>query len=215
MIQRGNNRQDIFHAPRDYEVFLRWLAEAIGAHRLALHAYVLMTNHVHLLATPLESNSIGMVMQTLGRRYVQYFNLRYNRTGTLFEGRYRATVIDSEEYFFTCSRYIEQNPVRAGLCASPGAFRWSSYRHNALGCPNSLITQSELYRRLGRSPAERQAAYSSICLAAVSEDALNAIRTATAKAWALGGHAFQRQIEQLAGRRPHPIKTGRPRKTRV
>lgn len=215
VIQRGNNRQDIFRAFGDYDIFLRWLAEAIAAQGVSLHAYVLMTNHIHLLATPLGPGSIGKIMQTLGRRYVQFFNSRYNRTGSLWEGRYRATVIDSEEYFLTCSRYIEQNPVRAGISQSPADYRWSSFRHNALGHPDSLLTHNAIYDRLGQSPEERREGYRAISLETISEEVSKAIREATAKAWALGGDAFQQQVQELTGRRTQPLRSGRPPKIRV
>lgn len=133
VIQRGNNRDVIFVAEADYRFYLDKLKDACDRMGCEVHAYVLMTNHVHLLMTPYEENSLGRVMQSLGRRYVQYFNYRYRRTGTLWEGRYRATLIDAESYLLTCYRYIELNPVRAGMVSHPGDYPWSSYRSNALG----------------------------------------------------------------------------------
>ncbi len=133
IIQRGNNRQAIFADERDYGVFLERLAEASARFGLAIHAYVLMTNHVHILATPQAAASMGRVMQSVGRRYVRYFNHVYGRTGTLWEGRYRATPIAAEDYLLACSRYIELNPVRAGMVVSPAHYRWSRYRCNAQG----------------------------------------------------------------------------------
>ena len=133
IIQRGNNRQVIFAAEADYRFFRDALVEAAAGHRLAIHAYVWMTNHVHLLATPAFEDSISKTLQSVGRRYVQYFNYTYKRSGTLWEGRYRATVVDSERYLLTLMRYIELNPVRAGMVAAPQDYPWSSYRRNALG----------------------------------------------------------------------------------
>ena len=141
IIQRGNNRQAIFACEDDYSVYLDWLKRAAEQYGLAIHAYVLMTNHVHLLATPDAEDSIGKTLQSLGRRYVQYFNRRYGRTGTLWESRYRATVIDSESYLLACSRYIELNPVRAAMVGEPGEYPWSSYRCNAMGQEDGLVTE--------------------------------------------------------------------------
>jgi putative transposase len=135
IIQRGNNRQNVFFAEDDYRFYLEKLADACRKYDCRLHSYVLMTNHVHLLITPMTETGIGKVMQSLGRSYVQYVNFRHRRTGTLWEGRYRATLLDSERYLLTCHRYIELNPVRAGMVADPAAYPWSSYRHNALGEP--------------------------------------------------------------------------------
>lgn len=154
-------------------------------------------------------------MQALGRRYVQHYNLKYSRSGTLWEGRYRATVIDSEEYFLMCSRYIEQNPVRAGIACSPSEYRWSSYRCNALGRFDPLISPGDVYLRLGRSPTERQKAYREFLRESTSAEALAVIRSATSGGWALGGESFGAMVQRLAGRRPFPIKRGRPRKIRV
>jgi putative transposase len=126
VIQRGNNRQAIFFAPEDYLAYRFWLAEAAKKYGCAVHAYVLMTNHVHLLVTPGSAESLPRMMQSLGRRYVRYVNRLYRRTGTLWEGRYRAAPIDSDEHFISCCRYIELNPVRARMVAHPGDYRWSS-----------------------------------------------------------------------------------------
>ena len=133
VIQRGNNRCPIFITDDDYGCFGRYLREACSRQGCHVHAYVFMTNHIHLLVTPGSEDSIAKAMQSVGRRYVQYFNTTYQRTGTLWEGRYKATLIDSENYLFTCSRYIELNPVRANMVNHPSEYMWSSYRANALG----------------------------------------------------------------------------------
>ncbi len=179
IIQRGNNRQAIFAAKGDYTAYLDWLKTAADEFGLRIHAYVLMTNHVHLLASPMEENSIGKTLQSLGRRYVQYFNASYGRTGTLWESRYRATVVDAESYLLSCSRYIELNPVRAAMVKAPGEYPWSSYHQNGLGKANGLITPHELYLRLGRSAEQRQAAYRGLFKQAVPDAMLVAIRDAT------------------------------------
>ena len=139
VIQRGNNREKLFRHITDYQVYLDWLHEAAHIHECAIHAYVLMTNHVHLLVTPTHEDSVPRTFQSLGRRYVQYFNTIHQRTGTLWEGRYRATLIESETYLLTCSRYIELNPVRAEMVRHPRDYRWSSYRYNADGKSNPLM----------------------------------------------------------------------------
>ena len=210
VIQRGNNRQPIFAAEADYRAYLDWLKQAADQHGLAIHAYVLMTNHVHLLVTPEREESIGKALQSLGRRYVQYFNHTHGRTGTLWEGRYRATVVQAEDYLLTCSRYIELNPVRAGMVKSPAHYRYSSYRHNAQGRKDPLLIEHEVYRRLGRTIAARCDAYRALFHGAVAEAALDEIREATNKGWALGHDRFRDRIEHLAARRAAPLPRGRP-----
>lgn len=133
IIQRGNNRQPVFFHADDYRFYLVCLQEAAATQGSAVHAYVLMTNHVHVLLTPRWPTSIAKVMQSLGRRYVQYINTTYHRTGTLWEGRYRASLVDAEPYLLACYRYIELNPVRAGMVQHPEEYPWSSYRWHALG----------------------------------------------------------------------------------
>ena len=212
VIQRGNNRQAIFFDAADYRRYRDWLGAAASQYGCAIHAYVLMTNHVHLLVTPEDAESLPRLMQSLGRRYVRYMNATYRRTGTLWEGRYRAAPIDSETYFLACCRYIELNPVRAGMSAHPRDYRWSSYKAHASGAADALLTDHPLYRALGKSMAERQAAYRALFRAALDEAFLKALRTATQGGWALGGERFQRQIAKAAGRRAAPLPKGRPAK---
>lgn len=195
VIQRGNNRQSIFRAQGDYHYYLEKLGEAVDKRSCDIHAYVLMTNHVHLLVTPHHASSIGKVMQTLGRYYVQYFNHRYNRTGTLWEGRYKATLIDTEQYLLTCMRYIELNPVRAkNMVKHPSDYRWSSYRCNALGEANALITPHHEYYNLDSTGAKRQAAYRQLFRFQIPQETLFAIRESTNKAWVLGTERFKRRV---------------------
>jgi putative transposase len=215
IIQRGNNRQAIFAADADYKFFRDALVEAANTHGLAIHAYVWITNHIHLLATPEFDDSISKVFQSVGRRYVQYFNLTYRRSGTLWEGRYRATVVDSEQYLLTLMRYIELNPVRAGMVAHPRDYPWSSYRYNALGESGlnaDWISPHREYLRLGRKAGDRQAAYRQLFRAAISGNDLREIRECTHKGWALGGERFREQIEALGQRRAASKGVGRPRK---
>ena len=211
VIQRGNNREPIVTGDDDYRFYLDCLTDAANQQGLAIHAYVLMTNHVHLLATPDTVTSVGKTLQSVGRRYVQYFNHTYRRTGTLWEGRYKATLIDSEAYLFTCMRYIELNPVRAGMVRHPTDYPWSSYGSNARGETQPLVTPHTLYQRLGRTGNERQSAYRQLFRAHLSQTDIDAIRTATNKAWALGNDRFKAKMENLAGRRSAPLPKGRPK----
>jgi putative transposase len=210
LIQRGNNRQVIFADDGDFAFFRDCLLDASHCEGLVIHAYVFMTNHVHLLATPASETSAGRTLQSVGRRYVQYFNHRYSRTGTLWEGRYKSTVIDADSYLLTCSRYIELNPVRAGMAAHPRDYPWSSYRAHAEGVDDDLVSDHPLYLRLGTDAEARRAAYRLLFHAALEETQLTEIRDATNKGWALGNDRFRAQIEALASRRASPRKPGRP-----
>ncbi len=215
IIERGNNRQTIFAAEADYQFFRDALVRAAAQYGLAIHAYVWMTNHVHLLATPGFEDSISKTLQSVGRRYVQYFNFTYKRSGTLWEGRYRATVVDSERYLLTLMRYIELNPLRVGMVAAPQDYPWSSYRGNALGegGPNAdWLTPHEEYQRLGLDDLARQTAYRALFATAVDQEDLAEIRDCTHKGWALGGERFRDAVEALGQRRAASKGVGRPRK---
>ncbi|MDE2181528.1 MAG: transposase [Alphaproteobacteria bacterium] len=214
VIQRGNNRQAIFFDDGDYVRYRDWLAEAATEYGCAIHAYVLMTNHVHLLVTPAKKDSLPRLMQSLGRRYVRFVNRAWGRTGTLWEGRYRAAPIDSEAHFIACCRYIELNPVRAGMVRQPRAYPWSSYRAHALGKPDALLSDHPLLRSLGRGAAARQEAYRALFREALGETFLAELRAATNGGWALGGQQFQRAIAKAAKRRAAPLPKGRPAKAR-
>ena len=213
IIQRGNNRQVIFVTDQDFQFFRDSLVEAAGRFGLALHAYVWMTNHIHLLATPTYADSISKTFQSAGRKYVQYFNFTHKRSGTLWEGRYRATVVDTEQYFLKLMRYIEMNPVRAGMVVHPRDYPWSSHRRHAYGEDdfnlNWLIEHDE-YTRLGANANERKTAYRALFREAVEAEELETIRDASHKGWALGSAGFREQIELLTGRRAEPAAKGRP-----
>jgi putative transposase len=211
VIQRGNNRTAIFATSNDYLVFRECLLSATIRFGCAIHAYVLMTNHVHLLMTPRDAQGISRALQSLGRRYVRYFNDRYQRTGTLWEGRYRATVIETDKYLFTCCRYIEENPVRAGIVTHASRYAWSSHMSNAQGVADPLITPHERYLALGMSPAARQTSYRALFVPRIDPSTLEEIRESTNHGWALGGERFQRAVNR-AGRRAVPLPGGRPRK---
>ena len=210
VIQRGNNRGMLFHHINDYNVYREWLQEAARTHGCAIHAYVLMTNHVHLLLTPTHQDSLPKTFQALGRRYVQYFNATHQRTGTLWEGRYRATLIESEAYLLTCCRYIELNPVRAEMVRRPRDYRWSSYHYHAEGKPDPLLTPHSLYQRLGNTTATRQQAYRALFRQHLSGETLDTIREATNKAWVLGTDKFKDRLAKKLDRRVAPLPRGRP-----
>jgi putative transposase len=189
--------------------YREWLSAAAADNGCAIHAYVLMTNHVHLLATPDAPESVPGMMQTLGRRYVRYVNAAYRRTGTLWEGRYRAAPIDSESYFLSCCRYIELNPVRAAIVRHPRDYAWSSYRAHALGKADALVSDHPLYYGLGRRASERQKAYRALFHASLDAGFVDALRAATNGGWALGNDRFKRQIAKTLGRRVTPLPRGR------
>ena len=200
IIQRGNNRSILFAEDEDYSFYLEALQQACSQQGCLLHAYVLMTNHVHLLLTPATDTGISKTLQSIGRKYVQYFNYRYRRTGTLWEGRYKAALIDSETYLLCCYRYIELNPVRAGMVAQSHDYRWSSYGHNACGDSNSLIQPHPIYLALGATDEQRQAAYRGLFKNALTQHTLDTLRESTQKSWVFGSDRFKQEVEQLTQR---------------
>ncbi len=212
LIQRGNNRQACFYADEDYLSYLEWLKEYADKSGCKIHAYVLMTNHVHLLVSSDKAVAIGGMMKALGQRYVQYINRSYRRSGTLLEGRYRSCPTQVETYLFTCQRYIELNPVRANIVTHPAEYRWSSYRANAQGEANTLIEAHALYHALGADAESRQAAYRELFRYELDSGLVDEIRRATNSNYALGSDAFAVQISEALGRRVTPGKAGRPRK---
>ena len=214
VIQRGNNRQAIFFCDEDYRLYRDWLSQAAAQYGVAVHAYVLMTNHVHLLATPLKPESLPRMMQSVGRRYVRSVNIRYRRTGTLWEGRYRAAPIDSDAHFLACSRYIELNPVRAGIAAAPAAYPWSSYHRLAGRALDALVTEHDLYVALGAGPAERRSAYAALFRHQLDSGFIDELRAATNGGWAFGPDRFKREIAEAMGRRVMPLPAGRKPKAR-
>ncbi|MGC9385838.1 MAG: transposase [Hydrogenovibrio sp.] len=210
VIQRGNNRQVIFADESDFKVFASWLKTYSERFGVAVHAWCFMTNHVHLLCTCLsENNAISKMMQTLGRQYVHYFNKKYERTGTLWEGRYRSCIVDEETYFFELYRYIELNPVRAGMVEAPDQYSWSSYPVNALGKESDLCTPHPQYLALGNSAKIRQANYRSLFQELLEEPLIEEIRQMTNKSLAIGSERFKLEIETLTNRRVHAKARGR------
>jgi len=214
VIQRGIGRQNIFRSDEDYQFYLDRLFDASNKHQCDIHAYVLMTNHVHFLVTPHTEDGIGKMMQMLGRYYVQYFNNRYQRIGTLWEGRYKATLIDTEQYLLTCMRYIELNPVRVkNTVDHPSKYPWSSYLFNALGQFDQLVTPHREYKMLGKVDAECQSEYRQLFRARITEMTLDTIREATNKSWVLGSKHFKKRIEKKLGRRTESAGQGGDRKS--
>jgi putative transposase len=189
VLNRGNNRCTIFRAAKDYAFFLAALRDAALNYQLDVHSYTLMTNHFHLVVTPRQPTAVSMAMQVAGSRYVGYFNRRYSRTGTLFEGPFRSMFIDSEAYWFTCMRYVELNPVRAGLVLDPADYRWSSYRANALGIDDQVVVPHPLYLALGESPMSRQLSWREMCREALPSDELFEIRDVVRRGGVLGDDA--------------------------
>lgn len=210
VIQRGNDRRAIFVDDVDRERYLATLREISTPVGLAVHAFVLMPNHVHLLVTPQAPGDVGRFIQALGRRYVRWFNDRHARKGALFESRYRSTVVEAERYLLTCMRYIELNPVRAGFVHDPSEFTWSSHAHHVGRAIDPLINDHPVYWALGNTPFERQAAYRHLFDHGPSEDELAAIRRSTQGGWLLG--AAEAVIRLAPTRRPLARKAGRPRR---
>ena len=211
IIQRGNNRNPCFFSEADCQKYLDVLHEAADKNEVAIHAYVLMTNHVHLLATPNLPYGIAVMMQDIGRKYVRYINKGYSRTGTLWEGRYKASLVDSEAYLFTCMRYIELNPVRAGMVSHPGEYIWSSYSCNAAGKTNPLIQAHPLYDLCGSSPTQRRRAYRELFLSDLDSAQIHLIREAVCKELVLGRDSFKDKVKDMTQRQVRSGQPGRPR----
>ncbi|MEM8814416.1 MAG: transposase [Pseudomonadota bacterium] len=211
VIQRGVDRQAVFFEPRDYELYLHCLRDAATQFECNVHAYVLMTNHTHLLITPQSERSIPLLMQAMGRTYVQSLNRLYQRSGPLWQGRYKASLVQDNHYLLSCYRYIELNPVRAGVVRSPGQYPFSSYAHNALDALDGLVTPHSVYLSLGPSTASRLAAYRKLFSNELSPELLTLIRSVTNACQLLGSDGFKDQIEAMLGRSVRPGKSGRPK----
>jgi putative transposase len=214
VIQRGNNRTTTFLTADDFARYCDILCAASKRYACSIHAYVLMSNHVHLLMTPEDQIGPSLMMQAVGRQYVRYFNARHARTGTLWEGRYRSSPVDSERYLFVCSRYIELNPVRARLADAPSQYRWSSYRSNARGAPDPVITPHALYAALGWQPEDRQAAYRALFDDALAPQVIDVIRRAAKTRGLVGDNQFREQVENRLPRSPtRPDRRGGDRRS--
>lgn len=210
VIQRGNNRQLVFARAEDRVFFLELLEQNARAIKVAVHGYVLMDDHFHLLLTPETPEGLPQLMQAIGRRYVRYFNTLQGRSGTLWEGRFRSTVLEAATLLLPCMAYMDLNPVRAGLVAQPQDFAWSSYRHYSGLQPDKRLTPPAPYWDLGNTPFAREAAYSSWVQSGLGSQQVQALTHATLHGWALGSDAFLSQLEELVPRRVRPSKAGRP-----
>ncbi len=210
IIQRGNNRQPIFASRADYETLLGMLDEHARKAKVALHGYVLMSNHFHLLATPQDFDGIPRMMQAVGRRYVRYFNRAQGRTGTLWEGRYRSTLIQAERYLLACMIYIDLNPVRAGLAEAAGDYPWSSYSHYVGLRIDRLVSPHPIYWELGNTPFAREAAYASLVTAGITAAQQEAMTSSALRGWALGEPDYIADLQKRTARRIAKARAGRP-----
>ena len=212
VTHRGNNRTPCFLEPADRRLYLGLLAEMARKTRCALHAYVLMTNHVHLLLTPIEDMGASTLLKHVAQRYTQHFNRSKGRSGTLWEGRFRSCLVDSESYLLNCHRYIELNPVRAGMVLHPRDYDWSSYAANATGAADPLITPHETYEALGESPEERRSQYRKLLDVSLPDAELDRIRTATSGGFVIGTEPFVSAMRSRFGPRATAAASGRPRR---
>jgi putative transposase len=210
VIQRGNNRQAIFASRQDREMLLSLLAENAAKFRVAIHAYVLMDNHFHLLATPETADGLPQMMQAVGRRYVRYFNDSQHRSGTLWEGRYKSTLIQAERYLLACMVYIDLNPVRAGLVAAARDYPWSSYGHCIGLHTDKLVTPHALFWQLGNTPFAREAAYAEMVHAGITMAQQTALTGSALSGWALGEPDFVADLQKRTDRRVSRVPAGRP-----
>ena len=210
VLQRGNNRQPIFVDREDFETMLALLPDNAQRYAVAVHAYVLMDNHFHLLATPSTASGLPQMMQAVGRSYVQYFNRRHGRTGTLWEGRYRSTVLQPERYLLPCMVYLDLNPVRAGLVAQAADYLWSSHAHWLGLRVDRLLTPHALYWALGNTPFAREAAYAAAVQAGISSQEQAALTASALSGWALGEVEFVAELQKHTVRRVTRGRPGRP-----
>ena len=210
VLQRGNDQNYCFFKTNDYQFYLTCLDQALKRYHVQLHAYVLMPDHVHLLMTPTETEGISKVMSLLGQQYVRYINRTYQRSGPLWGGRHKASLVDAEEYLLRCYRYIESNPMRSGLVNSPEEYPWSSYRHHTWGKINPYIKEHKIYLDLGQTNEERQYAYRELFNKTLSEQETHKIRSSFHYNYPLGNQQFKEQIETILNRRIGYAKRGRP-----
>ncbi|KAF3999719.1 transposase [Glaciimonas immobilis] len=215
LIQRGIDQQLIFRDTQDHVAFYDWLRLAARQFKVAIHAYVLMGNQVQMLATPADAQGLARMMQWVGRYYVPYFNQKYTRIGTLWQSRYKAAVIDPEQYLMKCSLAIDCHPVHEGLVASPEQFHWSSYLHHIGSKQDPIITDHPLYWALGNTPFDREATYKELMEQALTLPWDDGLVSAVGKGWVLGSEAFKFRLEQQCNQRVRPARRGRPFKTLV
>lgn len=214
LLQSANDGQLIFREADDFQRFLGWLRDSAKECKVAIHAYVLMPDHMHLLASPATIDGLAQMMQRVGRYYVPWYNAKYGRSGGLFTGRFKTSLIDSEKYFMVCSRYIESNPVRSQVVADALEYPWSSYPHHAGVQSDPVITDHALYWALGNTPFQREAAYRELSRHLLNEKELAVVDAAVLKGWPLGSDAFKTELQQRAKRQVLPAKRGRPFKVK-
>lgn len=212
IVQRGHNRDACFFVEEDFQSYRHWLGEALRESGAALHAYVLMKNHVHLLITPKQPEDVSRIVISLGRRYVQYINKTYRLTGTLWDSRYKSSLVQEDHYLLLCQRFIELNPVRADLVNDPAHYRWSSYRANGLGQSDLLITPHSVYSSLGTDEAARLTAYRVLFRHELDDEAIADMRLALNQGQPFGNGRFLDTIERMTGQRREARPRGRPRK---
>lgn len=214
LVQRGNNRGRCFSSEADLSLYLGLVNQFSRDCGIDIHAYVLMPNHVHLLATPGTTACVSAFMKQVGQRYAQYYNRTHGRTGAFWEGRFHSSIVDTDGYFLTCQKYIELNPVRAGLCRNAAGYEWSSFGANALGRPSMFLKPHAQYLALGKDTISRRERYVPLVEAGVAEDDLLAIRRSITSGYALGSEAFVDYVEKQLGRRARPGMPGKPPATR-
>lgn len=210
IVQRGHSREPVFFEESDYAAYLQWVEEAAERYDCAIHAYVLMTNHVHFLVTPHDKDGVSRMMQYIGRRYVPYINHTYGTSGSIWEGRFKASLIQDDQYLLTCMRYIELNPIRANMVANPSLYRWSSYRSNAQGKDNPLIQPHPVYQQLGKSVKSSCEAYKALFKAHLDAKDLEDIRAALQTGTPLGNDFFKEKIEKKLKTKIGQDRRGRP-----
>jgi putative transposase len=215
VIQQGNDRQPIFRAPEDYLRLLGWLRDSAKEYKVAIHAYVLLPNQLQLLVTPGDEEGLAQTMQRVGRYYVPWYNAKYARSGSLFQGRFKTSVIDAASFFLQCSLYIASSPVRAQLAGDALAYPWSSYAHHAGLKRDPLVTDHALYWALGNTPFQREALYKELAERSLTAAQLALIEQAVLKGWPLGSDAFKADLQKKAQRQVLPAKRGRPCKAKA
>jgi putative transposase len=210
VLQQGIDRQPVFRDAEDHAVFLAWMREAARQFKVAIHAFALLPDRIHLLVTPGDEPGLGRMMQWIGRHYVPYFNRKYGRAGTLWQGRFKATVVDPDRYFMICCRYVELQPAFDNLTSNPADYLWSSCAHHIGIRSEPSVTDHRAYWSLGNTPFEREAAYRLQLEQALTSDEIRAVRESQAKGWALGSDQFKALLEKSTRRRVSPAKRGRP-----
>ncbi|MFY0678924.1 MAG: transposase [Neptuniibacter sp.] len=210
LVQRGHSREPVFFEAQDYATYAHWVKESCEKYDVSVHAFVLMTNHIHLLVTPKYADSVSPFMQFIGRRYVPYLNHKYGRSGSAWEGRFKSSLVQEETYFLTVMRYIELNPVRANMVELPGQYRWSSFCHNIGERPISFISPHTIYQALGSDQEERSRAYSSLFQGYIDRDEMKRIRDAWQTGTPLGNDSFREKVEAMLKCKVGRAKRGRP-----